>query len=81
MHPTHLRLFGENGWPAEFAPKTNEPIAEFTLSAVDYIEVNGEERITRLLPLFSSNELPRVVADIHRCKAESAAPKKVEPDS
>ena len=61
--------FGSNGCLLEFGHKTNEPGADFTLSAVDHIEVNAEGQITRFLPFFSSTEIPRVLANINRHEA------------
>jgi taurine dioxygenase len=64
--------FGGNGCLLEFGHKTNEPDAQFTLSAVDHIEVNAEGQITRFLPFFASTEVPRVIANINRHKTEAA---------
>ncbi len=70
----HAVPIGENGCLLEFGHKTNEPNTDFTLSAVDHIEVNAEGQITRFLPFFASSEIPRVLANINRHKAEAAEP-------
>jgi taurine dioxygenase len=64
--------FGENGCLLEFGHKTNEPGADFTLSAVDHVEVNAEGQITRFLPFFASTEVDRVIANINRHKTDAA---------
>jgi len=65
----HAVPIGENGCLLQFGHKTNEPNTDFTLSAVDHIEVNADGRITRFLPFFASSEIPRVLANINRHKA------------
>ena len=71
--------FGSNGCLLQFGHKTNEPNADFTLSAVDHIEVDGEGHISRFLPFFASSEIPRVLANINRHSA--AAEHEAEPVS
>ena len=59
--------------------RKNSSMADFTLSAVDHIEVDGEGHISRFLPFFASSEIPRVLANINRHKA--AAEHEAEPVS
>jgi taurine dioxygenase len=68
-----LPFGGEHGCLLQFGHKTNEPGADFTLSAVDHIEVNDQGQITRFLPFFASTEIPRVLENINRHKTHDAA--------
>jgi taurine dioxygenase len=78
----HVVPIGDNGCLLQFRHKTNEPDTDFTLSAVDHIEVNAEGQITRFLPFFASSEIPRVLANINRHKlAEQQAGQRTEPVS
>ncbi|MEZ5736784.1 MAG: TauD/TfdA family dioxygenase [Novosphingobium sp.] len=68
-----LPFDGEYGCLLEFGHRTNEPGADFTLSAVDHIEVNAEGHITRFLPFFASTEIPRVLENINKHKTQEHA--------